>query len=100
MKKTRKQYLPQVKHKKYDAGKWKNVMGYDVNGGKRYADTLEEAQQAIERARKLWEDASKKGQRHVVGSIGISVEPPRDDRFYIVESRIRVREVTEWEDVD
>ena len=98
--KTKKQYLPQVKYRKYNAGKWTPVMQFDVNGGKRFADTLEEAQQAIERTRKMWEDdRNGKGNRYTVGAIGVIVEPTKDDTFEIVESRIRVREVTEWADV-
>ena len=98
---TRKQYYPQVMYKKHRVGMWSNIMQMDVNGNKRFADSLEEAKQAIENTKKLWE-AERNGKRRtlVCGSIGISSEPIKDDTFEIVASRIRVREVTEWEEVE
>lgn len=94
---TRKQYLPQVMYRKYRSGEWRSAM----NGNKRYADTLEEAKQAIEDIKNYWDD-QRNGKRinQVCGSIGISVEPIKDDTFEIVATRIRVREVTDWEEVE
>lgn len=98
MKKTKKQYYPQVMYKKYRTGEWTNIMSMDVNGGKTYANSLEEAKQAIENTRKIWEDErSGKRRTQKCGMITISSEPIKDDTFEIVDTRIRVREVTEWE---
>lgn len=96
----KEQYLPQVMYKKYRKGEWTPVMNYDVNGNKRYADTLEEAKQAIENTRKMWED-NKNGKHRTrkCGAVTIDVEPIKDDTFEIIASRIRVRLVTEWEEV-
>lgn len=101
MKKTKKQYYPQVMYNKYKAGEWMNIMSMDVNGGKKYADSLEEAKQAIENTKKVWED-ERNGKRKTqkCGMISVSCEPVRDDTFEIVATRIRVREITEWEDVE
>lgn len=93
----RKQYHPQVMYKKHREGQWSNIMLYDVNGNKKFASTLEEAQQAIENTRKMWERDRNRVHRSTCGMIGIEVEPIKDDTFDIVASRIRVREVTEWE---
>ncbi len=97
----KKQYLVQVKYKKYNPDKWVNIMGYDVNGGKRYAATLYEAKQAIERTRKMWDD-DRNGKRkpQSAGMFAINIEPTKDDTFEIVDTRIRVREVTEWSDAE
>lgn len=98
MKRTKRQYLPQVMYKKYNAGNWTNILSMDVNGGKRYADSLKEAKQAIENTRKYWEDEMRgKRTTQKCGMITISSEPIKDDTFEIVDTRIRVREVTEWE---
>ena len=75
----KKQYYPQVMYKNHRAGEWSNIMLYDVNGSKRFASTLEEAKQAIENTRKMWNGNSS---------------------FEIVATRIRVREVTAWEVVE
>lgn len=93
-----KQYSVQIKYKKHRPDTWFNAMTYDVNGGKQFASTLMEAERAIEKVREMWE-RERKGTKRVqqVGMIGITCEPIRDDTFEIVASRIRVREVTEWE---
>lgn len=100
MKKTRKQYYPQVMYKKHRAGEWSNIMYMDVNGNKKYASSLKEAEQAIKNTQKLFED-ERNGKRKTqkCGVITISSEPIKDDTFEIIATRIRVREVTEWEEV-
>lgn len=74
---THKQYLAQVKLA-FDPDQWWNAMKLTNGGIKRYADTLEEAENAICFA---------------------SSRYPDDPDEQVIESRIRVREVTEWEDV-
>ena len=74
---THKQYLAQVKLA-FDPDRWWNAMKLTNSGIKRYADTLQEAESAI----------------HFV-----SDRYPDDPDEQVIESRIRVREVTEWEDV-
>ena len=97
----KKQYLPQVQYKGFPSGEWHRVMNADFNGGKRYADSLEEAQQAIERMRKYWrEEREGKHRKQRCGAIGIDVAPVTDDTFEIVATRIRVREVSEWQTVE
>lgn len=98
MKTTKKQYFPQVMYKKYRVGQWSNIMFMDVNGGKKYASSLEEAKQAIENTKKVWSDNKPTTQK--CGMIGVTIEPCRDDTFEIVATRIRVREVTEWEVIE
>lgn len=73
-----KQYLAQVKIA-FDSSKWWNAVWLTCGCSRRYAKTLEEAQKAIDAV----------GQRY-----------PGDPDQNVVESRIRVREVTEWEEVD
>lgn len=97
MKKTRKQYYPQVQYKKFRQGEWTNIMQYYVNGSKRYASSLEEAKQAIENTRQLWSNDKPTVQK--CGVLSVEIEPFKDNTFEIVATRIRVREVTDWEDV-
>lgn len=99
MKETRKQYEVNIMYKKFNNGFWYNAMKYDVNGGKTYARTLEEAKQAIENVRKMWEDNKNGPKVQRCGMISIAIEPCKDDTFEIVATRIRVREVTEWEEI-
>lgn len=100
MKKTKKQYLPQVMFKKYRAGEWCNSLPNSINN-KRFADSLEEAREAIEYERKYWDEESKGVHRkQKSGMISVEIEPTKDDTFEIVATRIRVREITEWEDVE
>lgn len=74
----KKQYLVQVKLA-FDPTKWWNAVWLTCGGSKRYVGTLNEAQNAINAV----------GHRF-----------PGDPDQNVVESRIRVREVTEWEEVD
>lgn len=97
----KKQYHPQVQYKKFKVGQWSNIMQRTYNGNKKFASSLEEAKQAIENERKYWEDERNGKHRFIKdGSIGIEIEPIKDDTFEIVATRIRVREVTEWEEVE
>lgn len=74
----KKQYLAQVKFA-FDHDQWWNAMKLTNGGIKQYAYSMSEAKNAIESA----------GRR-------FSGDPDQ----MVVESRIRVREVTEWEEVD
>lgn len=91
----KKQYLAEVKYKDYLVGQWVNVGGKLF--GKRYLSTLEEAEKAIQQAVEEYQEL--RTVTNYVGSIGIShtIDERTRDVFTVVEKRIRVREVTEWE---
>lgn len=74
----KKQYFAQVKLA-FDSDQWWNAMKLTNGGTKRYADTLEEAENSI---------------RIIASSY------PDDPDERVIESRIRVREVTDWKDVE
>ena len=93
--KQKKQYQPQVMFKYEEAKeRWTNVMGYEWNGGKKVADTLAEAREAI---RKTKANFGTGKSVQIVGSIGVSIDA--DYGLAIVKSRILKRYVTEWEEV-
>ena len=73
-----KQYLAQVRIA-FSHDQWWNAVLRTSNGSMRYAKTLDEAEAAIE---------------------AMKTRNPNDPDQRVTESRIRVREVTLWEDVD
>lgn len=75
--------------------RWTSVMGYDWNGGKKFADTLTEAREAIKKTKAHFGAGKEQAQK--VASIVISIEA--DDGLTVVKTRILKRYVTEWEEV-
>lgn len=73
-----KQYLAQVRIA-FSHDQWWNAVLHTSSSNRRYAKTPEEAEAAIEAMKNRF---------------------PNDPDQRITESRIRVREVTDWEDVD
>ena len=86
----KKQYLAQVKfHKAWD-NKWVNIRTF-IEGGKRYYDTLEDAEKDLEAILKKFNDRKIGVETTYHAGFGIDT---------IVETRIRWREVTDWKEVE
>lgn len=75
----RKQYLVRVKLAFDDQHRWWNAVALTSGDGHRYATSLEDARSAVRAVSNRW---------------------PNDPDQRVTEVSIRVREVTEWEDVD
>ena len=100
MKATKKEYLAQYQHA-YRPGEWNRAVPRNSPIGKRYCSTLEEAQQALDEALAYF-NGKPKTITQQIGAIGISshMDSKSARDLAIVKTRIRVREVTEWEDVE
>ena len=72
------QYLAQVRFA-FDPDRWANAVWHTSEPGKRYARTMAEAQDAIQT---------------------LSTRYPDDPQQEVIESRIRIRMVTDWEEVE
>lgn len=97
----KKQYIAEYQHR-YDPGHWRNAAsGYYNQIGRRYCPTLEQAQAALSHAKRYF-NGKPHTDTQVCGMIGISSHTDSETahRMEIVKTRIRVREVTEWELVE
>ena len=97
----KKQYLPEYQHR-YSPGEWRNAApGYFNQIGRRYCSTLEEAVAAIRQVKEYF-NGSPKTDTVRCGVLSVSSYTDRKTArdLEIVKSRIRVREVTEWETVE
>ena len=96
----KEQYLAQFQCE-IDAkeNRWLNAVWMGSNGEKRFADTLEEAQLYLDKMIQRGINHSKYGDTQEIGNsgLGISVEP--SNILLVVNTRIRKRKVTEWEEV-
>ena len=79
--------------------RWLNAVWLGSGCNKRYADTLEEAQMYLDKMVQRGIQHSKHGDTQEIGNtgLGISVEP--SNILLVVNTRIRKRQVTEWEEV-
>ena len=91
MEKTKKQYLAQIQNGWCEEGDWWNAKMMFSTG--RYCKTKEEAQQWIDKA------IEKSTQRSIIGTPPFSLESDPCEKDRITATRIRVREVTDWEEV-
>ena len=93
----KKQYLAEVKFREAFNGEWRNASL--MFGGPRYCRTKTDAKNAIARAKKHYNRGART-EHQVAGCIGIAtvVDEKTAYRMNIVDSRIRVREVTEWKE--
>ena len=92
----KKQYLPEYQHR-YKPGEWSNAApGYFNQVGKRYCETLEEAVAALRKVTEYF-NGSSRVDAHSCGSF---TDSKTAKALAVVKTRIRVREVTEWETVD
>lgn len=101
MKKMKKQYFAQVQFKyQEEKGEWANAM---ITSGKRnrFASSLREAKEAIAKCLNDFNKGSRV-ELSKIGGLGIStvIDEETAERLQIIKTRIRVREVTEWEDVE
>ena len=101
MKKMKKQYIAEVRfHKAYD-GKWVNTWGF-VDNSTRYKSTLTLAQAELEYVVKKFNSRKAGVETTYANGFGIDtiIDQESIDRMTIVETRIRCREVTDWEIVE
>lgn len=94
----REQYLAQIQNGYCKEGEWRNAKKMLTTEGGIYCKTKEEAQQWIDKA-------VKKGQRSAMNGTHIGTPPfslysEPNEKDLVVATRIRVRQVSEWEDIE
>lgn len=101
----KEQYLAQIQNGYCKENEWWNakmmmLTDEDMKNGNtgRYCKTLEEAKQWIDKA-------VRKGQRlathkNVIGTPPLSIESAPNEKNLVINTRIKKRLVTEWEDVE
>lgn len=104
----KKQYLVMVQHRyQVSENKWSNVRWFE--DGHRYFQTKKEAQVALKRyiskhneAKEYGPDGKRRETHEIGGGFGadIVIDKKLDDENRVVAWKIKVRQVTEWEDVD
>ena len=96
----KEQYLVQYQNKFLERkGMWMNAVLMHSKENKRYASSLKEAQEYLDKAIKHGQRLATKGSTQEIGhtGLGISVEP--NEEMLVTNTRIRKRQVTEWEEV-
>ena len=88
----KKQYLAQIRNGWCKENEWWNAKTMFTTDG-RYCKTKEEAEMWIQKA------IDKSTKTHIMGTPPFSIESRPSEKDKILETRIRVREVTEWEEV-
>jgi len=97
----KEQYLAQVQDgfcstdQWYNAKKWSDTS--NMFNGACYCETLDEAKECIEKCVRRGQKLAT--EKHVMGTPPFSIESDPDERHLIVNTRIRKRMVTEWEEV-
>ena len=86
------QYLAQVQNGYCKKDEWWNAKMMCSTKG-RYCESLDEAQMWINKA---IEQSTKK---HVIGTPPFSIESMPTDKDIIINTRIRKRQVTNWEEI-
>ena len=89
----KKQYAPIIIRRDGTQQYAKAFSDYSKYIGDRYFFDLEKAKDAIEQAKAR---INKPG-KHVVTCGGFGIESEHDSKFDVVDSYIKVREVTDWE---
>lgn len=92
------QYLAEIQFKDFRSGKWINASL--LLGDKRFLSSREEAGKAIKRVLLEFNKGSRV-ETHKEGciSVGVVVDSETADNFTVVKTRVRHRQVTEWEEV-
>lgn len=90
----KEQYLAQMRIKNLWNEEWLNASS--MEGGKRYLATKEEAEEAIKKIKAKY-DGTEKTEVVKVGVMGVSSKIGADKK--VIETRIRRRYVSEWEEV-
>ena len=95
----RKQYVAEFKFRNAWDGKWVNTF-VSIENGKRYYSTKKEAEDALRKVIARFNNRTPGEEVDFVGDIGIStyVDQETINNLTVVKTRIRVREVTEWEE--
>lgn len=96
----KEQYLVQFQDKwNEEKNRWANAVLMLTGGDKRYASTLEEAQSYLDRVIKERQKMATKGYTQEIGKSGLGVTFEGNEGMLVVNTRIRKRQVTEWEEV-
>lgn len=102
----KKQYIAEYQQGNHEPGKWKNAgPAYFSNHfdqiGKRYCSTIGEARAALWEVKSYF-NGKPRTTTQVSGNIGITSHTDSDTakRLMVTDTRIRVREVTEWEVIE
>ena len=102
----KKQYIAEYQQNNYEPGKWKNAApAYFSNHhgkiGVRYCSTLDEARAALWEVKSYF-NGKPRTTTQVCGIIGITSHTDSETakKLMVTNTRIRVREVTEWEPVE
>lgn len=103
----KKQYLVMVQHaRQVKENRWMNVRAWE--DGHRYYESIEQAEKALRRCIATYnkdfryDKDGKRIETQTCGMLGVGLEITKsmDDEDRIVAWKIKVREVTEWEDID
>ena len=92
----KEQFLAQIQNGYCKEGEWWNAKAMLSTEG-RYCKTKEEAQQWIDKAVKKGQQSAIKGT--TIGTPPFSIYNKPDEKDLVIATRIRVRQVSEWEDV-
>ena len=93
----RDQYLAQVRNGYCKEGEWWNAKTMQSFENGRYCKTLEEAQMWIDKAVQKGIKTSQHGS--TIGNPPFSIYNEPSEKDLIIETRIKKRQVTEWEEV-
>ena len=88
----KEQYLALIQNGYCKEGEWWNAKLMFAAEG-RYCKTKEEAQSWINKA------IEKSTKKHIIGTPPFSIESNPTEKDKIIATRIKVRKVTEWEEV-
>ena len=96
----RKQYLAEIQNGYCKENDWWNVavmLSEPPEEYHRYYKTLEDAQAGIKKAVEKGQELATK--KHVMGTPPFSIESAPSEKNLVTATRIRVREVSEWETI-
>lgn len=96
----KKQYIAEYQHNTYRQGEWLVATDPDTIG-KRYHNSIEKAREALNHVTEYF-NGKPRTTTQTCGCIGITshTDSKTADAMKVVKTRIRVREVTEWEIVE
>lgn len=89
----KKQYCPIIIRRDGSQQYAKPFSNYSKHLGDKFFWDLEQAKDAIEQAKARINKTGK----HVISCGGFGIESEHDSKFDVVDSYIKVRDVTEWE---
>lgn len=101
----KEQYLAEIRNGYCKEGEWWNakmmmLTDKDIKDGKggRYCKAKEEAQQWIDKAVKKGQQIAMNG--HHLGTPPFSIYSEPSEKDLVIETRIRVRQVSQWEVIE